>query len=238
MAKLNMYGVKNNIMTKTITQNKVYLMDCLEGMRNTPDKWYDLAVVDPPYGLNSRIATCDNPASMKKHSLSKFRKSILESGWDDSRPTDEYFLELFRVSKEVIIWGGNYFDLWPSRCWIVWHKEVPIQTMSTIEMAWTSFDKPAKFFKFRSRDKDRFHPTQKPIKLYDFIFKHFSKEGMKILDTHAGSMSSVISALKNDMQITAYEIDSDYFNAGKQRIEAYLQQGNMFQQPTIEFINH
>lgn len=225
-------------MTKTITQNKVYLMDCLEGMRNTPDKWYDLAVVDPPYGLNSRIATCDNPASMKKHSLSKFRKSILESGWDDSRPTDEYFLELFRVSKEVIIWGGNYFDLWPSRCWIVWHKEVPIQTMSTIEMAWTSFDKPAKFFKFRSRDKDRFHPTQKPIKLYDFIFKHFSKEGMKILDTHAGSMSSVISALKNDMQITAYEINSDYFNAGKQRIEAYLQQGNMFQQPTIEFINH
>lgn len=218
--------------------NKVYLMDCLEGMRNTPDKWYDLAVVDPPYGLNSRIATCDNPASMKKHSLSKFRKSILESGWDDSRPTDEYFLELFRVSKEVIIWGGNYFDLWPSRCWIVWHKEVPIQTMSTIEMAWTSFDKPAKFFKFRSRDKDRFHPTQKPIKLYDFIFKHFSKEGMKILDTHAGSMSSVISALKNDMQITAYEINSDYFNAGKKRIEAYLQQGNIFQQPQIEFINN
>lgn len=218
--------------------NKVYLMDCLEGMRNTPDKWYDLAVVDPPYGLNSRIATCDNPASMKKHSLSKFRKSILESGWDDSRPTDEYFLELFRVSKEVIIWGGNYFDLWPSRCWIVWHKEVPIQTMSTIEMAWTSFDKPAKFFKFRSRDKDRFHPTQKPIKLYDFIFKHFSKEGMKILDTHAGSMSSVISAIKNDMQITAYEINSDYFNAGKKRIEAYLQQGNIFQQPQIEFINN
>ena len=207
-----------------VVGSTVYLMDCVAGMKHYPDKWFDLAVVDPPYGLNSRIATCDNPASMKKHSLSKFRKSILESGWDDSRPTDEYFLELFRVSKEVIIWGGNYFDLWPSRCWIVWHKEVPIQTMSTIEMAWTSFDKPAKFFKFRSRDKDRFHPTQKPIKLYDFIFKHFSKEGMRVLDTHLGSGSSRISADNAKLEFVGFEINKEFYDLSEERFKRYKSQ--------------
>jgi site-specific DNA-methyltransferase (adenine-specific) len=243
MAKLNMYGVKNNIMTKTITQNKVYLMDCLEGMRNTPDKWYDLAVVDPPYGINASKGTW---GSSNKGKVTNYGKK----DWDKQPQSEEYFMELRRVSKNQIIWGANHFiENIPnanSSCWIIWDKDNS-GDFADCEIAWTSFDTAVRKFTWRwngmlqqnMKDKEhRIHPTQKPIALYDWIFSKYATKGMKILDTYAGSMSSVISALKNDMQITAYEIDSDYFNAGKQRIETYLQQGNMFQQPTIEFINH
>jgi site-specific DNA-methyltransferase (adenine-specific) len=243
MAKLNMYGVKNNIMTKTITQNKVYLMDCLEGMRNTPDKYFDLAVVDPPYGIGED--------GLKNHSRNQLAQATkyTPKNWDRKAPDKEYFDELMRVSKNQIVWGANHFISklpYDSSCWIVWDKDNS-GDFADCEIAWTSFDTAVRKFTWRwngmlqqnMKDKEhRIHPTQKPIALYDWIFSKYATKGMKILDTHAGSMSSVISALKNDMQITAYEIDSDYFNAGKQRIEAYLQQGNMFQQPTIEFINH
>lgn len=215
--------------------NKVYLMDCMEGMRNTPDKWYDLCVCDPPYGIKGKFRTYHSPEQSQKNSLSKFKNVE----WDNFAPTLEYWNELKRVSKNQIIWGGNYFieNLFNTRCWIVWDKMTYIPTMSQIELAWTSFDKNSQLVKINSSDKNRLHPTQKPIALYDWIFSKYATKGMKILDTHAGSMSSVISALKNDMQITAYEIDSDYFNAGKKRIETYLQQGNIFQQPQIEFIS-
>lgn len=245
MAKLNMYGVKNNIMTKTITQNKVYLMDCIEGMRNTPDKWYDLAVVDPPYGIGE-----DGKSNHSRKKLAK-PTMYIPKNWDKEPPKKEYFDELKRVSKNQIIWGANHFiqniPNANSSCWLVWDKDNGENDFADCELAWTSFATAVRRFNFRwagmlqgnMKDKEkRIHPTQKPIALYDWIFSKYATKGMKILDTHAGSMSSVISAIKNDMIITAYEIDSDYFNAGKQRIEAYLQQGNMFQQPTIEFINH
>jgi len=218
--------------------NKVYLMDCLEGMRNAPDKYFDLAVVDPPYGINASKGTW---GSSNKGKVTDYGKK----DWDKAIPTEEYFLELQRVSKNQIIWGGNYFGLQPSSCWLVWDK-LNSADFADCELAWASFESAVRKFTYRwngmlqqnMKDKEiRIHPTQKPIALYDWIFSKYATKGMKVLDTHAGSMSSVISALKNDMQITAYEIDSDYFNAGKQRIEAYLQQGNMFQQPQIEFIS-
>lgn len=209
--------------------NKVYLMDCIEGMRNTPDKWYDLAVVDPPYGIDI------NPNMGLKKGQKKRHKNIC---WDNSIPKQEYFDELFRVSKNQIIWGGNYFPLPPTKHFIFWDKMNPAGlSFSDGEMAWTSFNRAIRKWSMRNSMDGKIHPTQKPIALYDWIFSKYATKGMKILDTHAGSMSSVISALKNDMQITAYEIDSDYFNAGKKRIETYLQQGNIFQQPQIEFIS-
>lgn len=209
--------------------NKVYLMDCIEGMRNTPDKWYDLAVVDPPYGIDI------NPNMGLKKGQKKRHKNIR---WDNSIPKQEYFDELFRVSRNQIIWGGNYFPLPPTKHFIFWDKMNPAGlSFSDGEMAWTSFNRAIRKWSMRNSMDGKIHPTQKPIALYDWIFSKYATKGMKILDTHAGSMSSVISALKNDMQITAYEIDSDYFNAGKKRIETYLQQGNIFQQPQIEFIS-
>ena len=211
--------------------NKVYLMDCIEGMRNTPDKWYDLAVVDPPYGLDVNMNMGRRKGMGTKHDVKE---------WDNEIPTAEYFEELKRVSKNQIIWGGNYFALPPTRGFIIWDKMTPEDlSFAMCEFAWTSFDLVSKIVKIpiQVANGNRIHPTQKSVKLYDWIFSKYATKGMKILDTHAGSMSSVISAIKNDMIITAYEIDSDYFNAGKKRIETYLQQGNIFQQPQIEFIS-
>lgn len=215
--------------------NKVYLMDCMEGMRNTPDKWYDLCVCDPEYGIDAGNMTMGSGKN----------KKYTKKDWDKNIPTEEYFTELFRVSKNQIVCGGNYFTkfLPPTKSWIFWDKGINGDcSFADGELIWTSFDTvlrkaDVRYKGFLGADADRIHITQKPIKLYDWIFSKYATKGMKILDTHAGSMSSVISALKNDMQITAYEIDADYFNAGKKRIETYLQQGNIFQQPQIEFIS-
>jgi len=218
--------------------NKVYLMDCVEGMKGTPDNWYDLAVVDPPYGLD--LANMNMGAGKSKKASKIQNRKWKPKDWDKETPTAEYFAELFRVSKNQIIWGGNYFDLPPCKNYIIWDKEIPEGlSFADCEMAWTSFDKAPKMFRYSAYlDKQsKFHPTQKPTELYSWIFSKYATKGMKILDTHAGSMSSVISAMKNEMQITAYEIDSDYFNAGKKRIETYLMQGDMFNQPKIEFIS-
>lgn len=208
--------------------NKVYLMDCMEGMRNTPDKWYDLAVVDPEFGIgigNSPRLVTD--------------KGLKGKDWDNKPIGMEYFSELFRVSQRQIIWGGNYYPLPANKHCIIWDKKQPEKlSFGMFDYAWTSFDGANKMFRYSVQmEIDKIHPTQKPIALYDWIFSKYATKGMKILDTHAGSMSSVISAIKNDMIITAYEIDADYFNAGKKRIETYLQQGNIFQQPKIEFIS-
>ena len=223
--------------------NKAYLMDCMQGMKGTTDKYYDLAVVDPPYGID--IAEKLANGWVSKAGGTKFEAK----DWDKYTPTQEYWDELFRVSKNQIVWGGNYFISKIQRdspCWIFWDKNNGDSLFADGEMAWTSFDSPVRLAKIHwcgsaakhETGQNKIHPTQKPIALYDWIFAKYATKGMKILDTHAGSMSSVISAMKNEMQITAYEIDADYFNAGKKRIETYLQQGNMFQQPQIEFINH
>jgi len=225
--------------------NKVYLMDCMEGMRCTPDKYYDLAVVDPPYGLkiaNSEYLGNDKNDSRWKGRSNGYRHTVKD--WDNEIPTDEYFNELKRVSKNQIVWGWNYFAMHFDNCpsYIVWNKEAS-GNYSDCELAWCSIKGTNSIFKWlwngfrKQQPEDRTHPTQKPIALYDWIFAKYATKGMKILDTHAGSMSSVISAMKNEMEITAYEIDADYFIAGKKRIETYLMQGDIFQQPKIEFIS-
>jgi site-specific DNA-methyltransferase (adenine-specific) len=198
-------------------RSEVHLIDCVEFMRGLPDKAFDLAVVDPPYGLGKR--TTDGGGT---NSQIKFMDDIRRSNWDDKIPDNEYFSELFRVSKNQIIWGGNYFPLPPTRTIICWEKVVMIPTMSQIEIAWTSFDSPARIIKINNTDKNRQHPTQKPVALYDWIFRNYAKPGDTILDTHMGSQSSRISAYKAGLDFTGCELDPEYFEQGNNRFNEFL----------------
>lgn len=226
----------------------VFNQDCVEGMKMFPDNYFDLAIIDPPYGINApKMQMGSNPNRNEpgqypgKSTAVKLKgrlntgsgklknrllnKSLIE--WDSEKPSKEFFTELFRVSKNQIIWGGNYFDLPPTRCFVVWDKKQPWENFSQAEYAWTSFDMPSKLFSFSNRgganEETKIHPTQKPIELYDFCFKNFGKQGMKILDTHLGSGSSRISAEKFDFEeFTAFEINKNYFLEHEKRYKNYL----------------
>ena len=196
--------------------------DCMEIMREYPDKYFDLAVVDPPYGSGGGEFASgtrfgghfdrypqDCPDGRKVGG--KVRKKI--TSWDYA-PGEDYFNELFRVSKEQIIWGGNYFQLPPNRCFLVWLKtNIPENfSMAMAEYAWCSFNDNAKVIKMSSAGiAGRFHPTQKPEELYRWIYAHYTKPGFKILDTHLGSGSSRRAAYDFDLDFVGTEIDKEYF---------------------------
>ena len=201
----------------------VYNEDCIEVMKRYPDNYFDLAVVDPPYGLGNKLV--DGGAGRN----GKFDKNRDSVKWD-VLPTDEYFIELMRVSKNQIIWGSNYFSMPPTRCNIIWYK---MQEFSgaDFELAWTSFDKASKAFKMsrvEAYSDGKIHPCQKPIKLYDWIFKNYANEGMKILDTHLGSGSSRISANKAKLNFVGCEIDKEYFDKQNKRYEDCISQTRLF----------
>ena len=201
---------------------KFILGDCMDeeiGLPSYPDKFFDLAIVDPPYGLGKR--TTDG--GTKRNSQTKFMADIRRTNWDDNKPKPEYFIELFRVSKNQIIWGGNYFGLPAHRCFIVWDKMTYIPTMSQIEQAWTSFDSPAKYAKKNSNDLQRTHPTQKPVALYRWLLENYAKPGDLILDTHVGSASSLIACESMGFDYVGYEIDPDYYAAAKNRMSKGIQ---------------
>lgn len=210
---------------------KVILGDCMEIMAQYEPKHFDLAVVDPPYGIGEDGGKCRTRGSKKTNGINK--------GWDSDRPSKFYFLELLRVSKNQIIWGGNYFAdvLSPSRCWIYWQKDLG-GDFADGELAWTSFDSVLKQYKKRSETFNRIHPTQKPVALYDWIYQKYLPEGGKVLDTHGGSMSNVISWIKaGNIDGVCTEIDPDYFHDAKKRIQNFLAQQDMFRNPvTVEFI--
>ena len=209
---------------KTDMKSEALLMDCMEGMKNTPNKYYDLAVVDPPYGININT-NMGRRRGDKKSNYHKF------AGEDKSIPSKDYFDELFRVSKNQIIWGGNYMTeyLKPSSCWILWDKLFSEDvTFAQYEMAWTSFGTSAKKFTKHPSQQGRIHPTQKPVELYDWIFANYATPGMKILDTHLGSGSSRIAAYKAKLDFTGYEIDAEYFEAQEKRFQIFIAQGTLF----------
>ena len=208
-------------------RSEVFNRDCLEAMKEFPDGYFDLAVVDPPYGIS-----VDN--NKKGNFVMTKHKS---KGWDNEAPKEQYWKELFRISKKKIIWGGNYFPLPLKKGWICWDKVNPLTgKFSDFELAWTSFLNCDRIYrqewigfgrKFIEKE-DSIHPTQKPIKLYDWIFKNYATEGMKILDTHLGSQSSRISAYKYKMDFTGYELDPDYFDQGCKRFEKFKSQLTLF----------
>jgi site-specific DNA-methyltransferase (adenine-specific) len=192
------------------------LMDCMDLMRDTPDGFFDLAIVDPPYG----IGIAANPV----------RQAHAKKEWDAAIPPSHYFDELFRVSRNQIVWGGNYFHLPPSQGFLIWDKVQPEDfSLAMCEKAWSSFEKPAKMFR-RSvlADRDKIHPTQKPVELYAWTLKLNAKPGQRILDTHLGSGSIAVACHYFGAHLTATEIDPDYFAAACQRIERETQQIELF----------
>lgn len=231
--------------------NKVYNMDCLQGMKQFPDKYFDLAITDPPYGnsaIGQKYKRSDNSrfgGNFDKYKIkrvggswaSKYKKKIID--WDIA-PNKEYFDELFRVSKNQIIFGGNYFGLPSTRCFIVWVKtNIPENfTMSMCEYAWCSMNDNAKVFycssEFCSTGK-RFHPTQKPKKLYDWIFNKYAKPGYKILDTHLGSGTSRLAAYDAELDFIGFEIDEEYFEKSVNMFNEYTLQTDLFHLNATEF---
>ena len=196
-------------------------IDCMEYMATLPDKAFDLAIVDPPYGLGSAVVNSGGRFARYKH----------EGGnWDMETPKKEYFSELVRVSKNQIIWGGNYFELPPTKCFLIWDKKQPEDvSFASCEFAWTSFTRTAKTFYYSPMmDKSRFHPTQKPVALYEWLLTNYAKEGDRILDTHLGSGSSRIAAYNLGFDFVGCEIDKEYFDKQEERFARHTAQTSLF----------
>lgn len=211
-----------------------YNMDCVEGMKQFPDKYFDLAIVDVPYG----IGECGD----KNHTrcgLAKAKDYKAFSGNDFQAPSEEYFSELFRISKNQIIWGANHFISkipYDSHCWIVWDKD-NTGDFADCELAWTSFDSAVRKFKYRwngmlqenMKNKEfRIHPTQKPVALYEWLLSRYAKDGDIILDTHVGSASSLIACYNTNHKFVGFELDEHYYRLSKERLDREMSQMRLF----------
>ena len=195
---------------------KITNEDNMELMARYEDNYFDLAIVDPPYG----IGISSNP----------LRQKHTKKEWDNDIPTKIYFKELFRVSKSQIIWGGNYFDLPPTQGYFVWDKKQPHDfSLAMCEYAWSSIQKPAKMWSLSVlKEKGKIHPTQKPVELYEWLLINNAKDGDKILDTHLGSGSIAIACHNLGYDLTACELDKDYYDAAIKRIEQHKAQQRLF----------
>ena len=215
--------------------NRLYNMDCMEGMKQFPDKYFELAIVDPPYGLGFDKEKPSMSAGLRKDGTRRRmetwnnpkEKGYAAKEWDKKRPDKEYFDMLINISKKQIIWGGNYFTdyLPPSGGWIVWDKGVPDgMSLSQAELAWTNCLNSVRIARFlwagykKCEKADRFHPTQKPVALYKWLLKNYAKPGDKILDTHVGSGSSLIACYDMGFDYIGFEIDKEYYEAACKRI--------------------
>ena len=211
-------------------------VDCMEYMASLPDKAFDLAIVDPPYG----IGWDGEKAGMAENSSAKWKapptaNRYVKKEWDKGAPPMEYFDELRRVSREQIIWGGNYFPLPPTGGWVVWKKGTAEgMSLSDAELAWTNASNNVKVVELlwagfrRCEAADRIHPTQKPVALYRWLLQNYAKPGDTILDTHGGSMSIALACDIEGFDLDLCELDKDYFEAGKKRLEVHRSQPRMF----------
>jgi site-specific DNA-methyltransferase (adenine-specific) len=208
--------------------------DNMEGMALYPDKYFDLAIVDPPYGIN-----INNQSQGKGGGLAK-KIEYTKKDWDRSAPDIRYFEELMRVSKHQIIWGANHFISripFDSSCWIVWDKENGETDFADCELAWASFPTAVRKIKWKwagmlqadmKNKEERIHPTQKPVKLYEWILRQYATPEFKILDTHLGSMSIAIACHYYGCELTGFEIDTEYFEAGVKRVQQQIRQVALF----------
>jgi len=200
-------------------------------MAEYPDKHFELAIVDPPYSIKQlSVNENRNPNSKYRRSMSKMLDSAKK--WNHKKPSPEYFIELFRVSKNQIIWGANNFKLPPTEYFIVWDKMQTIDNFASAEYAWTNCKMPAKVFRYgiheHNNNKSGIHPTEKPVKLYRWLLENYAKPGDKILDTHLGSGSIAIACHYMGFDLTACELDKDYYEAAMKRIERETAQVSMF----------
>jgi site-specific DNA-methyltransferase (adenine-specific) len=202
-----------------------YNEDCIELMKRYPDNYFGLAIIDPPYGISVNV----NMGRRKGDKKSDYHKF---EGEDKSIPSAEYWKELFRISVNQIVWGGNYMTefLPPSPCWLLWDKGFSEDvTFAQYEMAWTSFSSSAKKFDFNAqKNTNRIHPTQKPVTLYKWLLKNYAKQGDKILDTHGGSMSSAIACYDMGFDLVITELDKEYFDKAKKRFDDHVSQLTLF----------
>ena len=200
----------------------IYNKDCLEALKEMQDNEFDLAIVDPPYGINAGKMTMGSG----KHQFTK------DKDWDNAIPSKEYFTELFRVSKNQIIWGGNYFELPLNNNWIIWDKLNPNLSFSEAELAWCSIKNNIRIFKRLSTlpdyDGKKRHPTQKSIKLYEWTLLKYAKEGDKILDTHLGSGSIALACHNLGYDLEGYELDKEYFDNALKRLNQHQAQTTLF----------
>jgi site-specific DNA-methyltransferase (adenine-specific) len=214
--------------------------DNMELMARYPDNYFDLAIVDPPYGIGADENAFKNGVNCKANGFKEHKKG----SWDNAIPKEEYFNELFRVSKNQIIWGGNYFTeyLKPVMSWIIWDKMQYNFSFSHGEMAWSSFNTKLLIFKYARGNESGFapklkaelkqglniHPTQKPIALYKYLLENYAKQGDKILDTHLGSGSIAIACHDYGFDLTACELDKEYYDKAMQRITNHVAQQKLF----------
>jgi site-specific DNA-methyltransferase (adenine-specific) len=192
--------------------------DCMDLMKRYPDNYFDLAIIDPPYGHN-----IEKNGSLRRYGRAKT--------WQNKVPNNKYFEQLLKKTKNYIIWGANYFSLNKCRCFIVWDKMQPENiSFGDAELAYTSFDEVSRIFRLRnvSSDNIRIHPTQKPVALYKWLLQNYAKEGDKILDTHLGSGSIAIACHDLHFDLTGCELDTEYFNAAVTRLEKHKQQTTFF----------
>jgi len=215
-----------------------YNLDCMEAMKEIPDKYFELAIVDPPYGIGIDQSMHKNGGT--KYGIAKAeKKRYKNSSWDNNSPNEEYFKELMRISKNQIIWGANHFISkipFDSSCWVVWDKHTN-GAFADCELAYTSFNTAVRKFDFmwngmlqeNMKDKEfRIHPTQKPVALYKWLLKNYAKQGDKILDTHVGSASSLIACYDMGFEYLGFELDEDYFKMATERLEKHKSQMNLF----------
>lgn len=208
-----------------VPSSDVYLEDCVTALKRFNDNHFDLAIVDPPYGIGF--------SSKKQSNFGKGGINHEYKGWDKEIPKAEYWEQLFRVSKNQIVWGANYMTefLKPSRCWISWYKMQEFST-NEFELAWTSFDETCKQFNLSRvqayAGSNKIHPTEKPIKLYDWCLNKFANEGDLILDTHLGSGSSRIAAYKGGFNFVGFEIDQEYYEKQEKRFNDFKSQLRLF----------
>lgn len=230
---------------KMLKLNHLYLMDCMKGMSQFPDQYFELAIVDPPYGGANNKEWDDKARGRFGGNFDKYKIERTGGAWAnkygkkikhwDIAPDDSYFAELFRVSQNQIIWGGNYFSLPPARCFVIWRKLTISESfsMAMCEYAWTSFNNNAKLFECAPQDPNRFHPTQKPLALYLWLLKNYAKPSDKILDTHAGSGTCLIAAYEKGLDYIGFEIDPNYHTQASKRVEEATRQGRiLFDVPT------
>ena len=210
--------------TDVLGNIKLYNADCMEVMKTFKDKHFDLAIIDPPYGIGA-----ENHAGSKENGWTQWVKK----DWDKATPTAEYWQELFRVSKNQIVWGANYMTeyLPPKMGWIVWDKGQRNFSLADGELAWTSFDKAMRIFTYaraKALKEGKIHPTQKPVKLYKWLLQNYAKEGDTILDTHFGSLSIGIACHDLKFDLTAIELDEDYYEMAKKRLINHQRQLTLF----------
>ena len=205
--------------------------DCMKIMAQYEDDYFDLAVVDPPYGIERFKKCSEKDLQTKSVHAKRFQRMQTVN---DEKPNEEYWMELFRVSKNQIVWGANNFNMPPSEYFLCWNKEQAMPNFATLEFAWVSMGlkKPAKLFTYsihKHNQTNKVHPTQKPIPLYNWIYKNYAKEGQKILDTHLGSGSNAISAHYAKMgEFVGVELDEDYYKSACERIKKETMQLELF----------